>query len=183
MITTSKGLLLFYFPVWVVYKLNIAWVRAVVNLFFIYIEPDVEYIETYTVRGGVFNCADAGKCGYTTRPELAYAYANMLIESQHNGKTYNLHGEALTQYELVAYLNIAFGTNLIYEPLTVEEYLHERVAELGEFMGNIISGIYQGIREGKSNNTSHFLEAAGRDHQTWKTYFESIKKSRGGRTS
>ena len=51
----------------------------------IYIEPDIEYIETYKKHGGIFNCAGDGKCGYTTRPELAYAYAKMLTEDQHNG--------------------------------------------------------------------------------------------------
>lgn len=141
----------------------------------IYIEPDIEYIETYKEKGGVFNCADDGKCGYTTRSELAYAYARMLTENQHNGETYNLHGESITQYQLVDYLNIAFGTNLTYTLMTVDEYRQERVAELGEFMGNIIAGIYQGIREGKSNNLSHFSEAAGREHQSWETYFENIK--------
>jgi NAD(P)H dehydrogenase (quinone) len=141
----------------------------------IYIEPDIEYIETYKEKGGVFNCADDGKCGYTTRSELAYAYARMLTENQHNGETYNLHGESITQYQLVDYLNIAFGTNLTYTSMTVDEYRQERVAELGEFMGNIIAGIYQGIREGKSNNLSHFSEAAGREHQSWETYFENIK--------
>ena len=33
----------------------------------IYIEPDVEYIDTYKEMGGIYNCAGQGKCGYTTR--------------------------------------------------------------------------------------------------------------------
>ncbi len=41
----------------------------------IYIEPDIEYIEAYKKTGGISNCAGEGRCGYTTRPELAYAYA------------------------------------------------------------------------------------------------------------
>jgi len=57
----------------------------------IYIEPDIEYIETYKESGGIFNCAGDGKCGYTTRPELAYAYARMLTEDKHNSQIYNLH--------------------------------------------------------------------------------------------
>ena len=44
----------------------------------IYIEPDVEYIENYRKAGQIANCAGEGRCGYTTRPELAYAYAKML---------------------------------------------------------------------------------------------------------
>ena len=44
------------------------------------IEPDVEFIETYKSKGEIANCAGNGKCGYTTRSELAYAYARMLTE-------------------------------------------------------------------------------------------------------
>jgi len=141
----------------------------------IYIEPDVEYIETYKKLGGIFNCAGDGKCGYTTRPELAYAYARMLTGDKHNGRTYNLHGEPITQYQLAEYLNQAFGTQLRYQALTVEEYEDQRVAELGEFLGTIIAGIYTGIREGKLNNRSDFAAAAGRQHQSWPEYFDSLK--------
>lgn len=141
----------------------------------IYIEPDVEYIDTYKKMGGIFNCAGDGRCGYTTRPELAYAYARMLTQDKHNGHIYNLHGEALTQYRLAEYLNSAFGTDLSYTPMTVEEYRKDRIAELGEFVGTVIAGIYQGIREGKADNPSHFSAAAGREHISWRTYFANIK--------
>ncbi|WP_216700255.1 hypothetical protein [[Leptolyngbya] sp. PCC 7376] len=96
----------------------------------IYIEPDIEYIETYKKLGGISNCAGDGKCGYTMRPELAYAYARMLTEEKHNGQTYNLHGEAMTQYQLAEYMSSAFGTNLTYTPMTVEEYRQDRITEL-----------------------------------------------------
>lgn len=143
----------------------------------IYIEPDVEYIETYKKMGGVFNCAGDSKCGYTTRPELAYAYAKMLTESKHNGQTYNLHGEAISQYQLTEYLNGVFGTHLRYQPMSVEAYREERIAELGEFLGTIIAGIYQGILEGKADNPSHYLQAAGREHQSWPQYFAELKSN------
>ena len=48
----------------------------------IYIEPDVEYLETYKMSGGITNCAGDGRCGYVTRPELAYAYARLLTEEK-----------------------------------------------------------------------------------------------------
>jgi len=141
----------------------------------IYIEPDVEYIESYKKAGGITNCAGDGKCGYTTRPELAYAYARMLTEAKHNGQTYNLNGEALTQYQLAEYLNDAFGTSLTYSSMSVEAYREDRQAELGDFMGEVIAGIYEGIRNGKSNNPSDFLAAAGREHQSWQDYFEALR--------
>lgn len=143
----------------------------------IYIEPDMEYIETYKQAGEIANCAGDGKCGYTTRSELAYAYAKMLTEDKHNGKTYNIHGEAITQAELAEYLNLAFGTQLTYRTMTVEEYQSDRIAELGEFLGTVIAGIYEGIRVGKNNNPSDFLTAAGREHQSWRNYFMSLKQT------
>jgi NAD(P)H dehydrogenase (quinone) len=143
----------------------------------IYIEPDIEYIETYKRQGRIANCAGDGKCGYTTRPELGFAYARMLAGSEHDGQTYNLHGEAITQQELTDYLNDAFGTDLSYVPMTVDEYRAERVAELGDFLGTVIAGIYEGIRNGASNNESHFFRAAGREHQTWPEFFGALKRA------
>ncbi|HBE62230.1 MAG TPA: NAD(P)-dependent oxidoreductase [Rhodopirellula baltica] len=141
----------------------------------IYIEPDVEYIETYKQRGEIANCAGDAKCGYTTRGELAFAYARMLTESKHDGQTYNLHGEAITQRKLAEYLNDAYGTELKYRTMTVGEYREDRIAELGEFLGTVIAGIYEGIRNGAVNNESHFCLAAGRKHQGWKAYFDRLK--------
>ncbi len=143
----------------------------------VYIEPDVEYIETYKKMGGIYNCAADGKCGYTTRAELGYAYARMLNEEKHCGQTYNLHGEAITQYQLADYLNMAFGTHLSYTPMSVDEYREERMAELGDFLGTIIAGIYQGIRNGHADNPSHYLQAAGRPHKSWPDYFSTLKYS------
>lgn len=145
----------------------------------IYIEPDVEYIETYQQRGEIANCAGDGLCGYTTRGELAFAYSRMLTEPRHNGQTYNLHGEAITQQQLADYLSTAFGTSLKYREMSVAEYRKERVEELGDFIGNIIAGIYEGIRNGACNNESHFEAAAGRPHQSWNEYFRRI--AQGGR--
>lgn len=141
----------------------------------IYIEPDVEYVETYAQRGEIANCAGDGRCGYTTRPELAHAYARMLTDARHDGRVYNLHGEPLTQRQLADYLNEAFGTQLEYRSMSVAEYREERVAELGEFLGGVIAGIYEGIRKGAADNESHFAAAAGREHQSWAEYFGALK--------
>lgn len=142
----------------------------------IYVEPDVEYLEKYKEQGEIANCAGDGKCGYTTRPELAYAYACMLTESKHNGQTYNLHGTPVTQQQLADYLNLAFGTNLTYRSMSVEDYRRERIAELGEFIGSVIAGIYEGIRIGASDNESQFAKAAGRPHQRWEEYFGDARQ-------
>lgn len=144
----------------------------------IYIEPDVDYIETYRRRGEIANCAGNAKCGYTTRTELAYAYAHVLTDPKHDGQTYNLHGASITQQQLVEYLNHAFDTDLSFRSMSVSEYREERVAELGEFLGGVIAGIYEGIRCGAANNESHFAAASGREHQSWKSYFDQLKSAR-----
>lgn len=141
----------------------------------IYIEPDVEYIENYKTRGEIANCAADGKCGYTTRPELAYAYACMLTDPKHDGETYNLHGELLTQAQLAQYLNRTFGTQLEYRAMSVAEYREERVAELGEFIGTVIAGIYEDIRNGALDRASDYQAVTGRPHQSWDDYFRSLE--------
>ncbi|MEZ4268777.1 MAG: SDR family oxidoreductase [Myxococcota bacterium] len=137
----------------------------------IYIEPDVEYLETYKANGEIANCAGDAKCGYTTRGELAYAYARLLTGAEHSGQTYNLHGEPITQSQLAEYLNRAFGTRLTYRPMSVDAYREDRVGELGPFLGGIIAGIYEGIRAGALDVPSDYAKAAGRAHQSWDDYF------------
>lgn len=143
----------------------------------IYIEPDIEYLETYKRDGEVANCAGDAKCGYTTRPELADAYAHMLTQPKHNSQTYNLHGTPITQQQLVDYLNDAFGTQLTYRAMTVDQYREDRTAELGEFLGGVIAGIYEGIRIGASDNVSHFEQAVGRAHESWPVFFDRLKQA------
>ncbi len=142
----------------------------------IYIEPDVEYIDIYRKAGEIANCAGGGRCGYTIRSELAFAYARLLTGADHNGHTYNLHGAPLTQAELAEHLNQAFGTDLAYRPISFDDYKADRIAELGEFIGTVIAGIYQGIRDGAFENPSDFETATGRPHQNWEDYFGSIRK-------
>ncbi|CDF79095.1 NmrA family oxireductase [Formosa agariphila KMM 3901] len=146
----------------------------------IYIEPDLEFIDTYIKEGEIRNCAQTGKCGYTSRPELAYAYAQMLLHSKHNGKTYNLIGEAITQSELATYINTVYNTDLKYTSVSVEEYKKERQHALGEFIGTIISGIYEGIKNGVNNVPSDYEKAAGRPH---KSHIDSIKDYKSNHTT
>ncbi len=140
----------------------------------IYIEPDVEYIDSYRKSGEIANSAGEGRCGYTTRPELAVAYAQMLTNAAHNGRTYLLHGTPITQTELVGYLNRAFNTELKYRQMSHGAYKTDRIAELGEFIGTVIAGIYQGIHDGVLDKPSDFESAAGRPHQSWDDYFASL---------
>lgn len=140
----------------------------------IYIEPDIEYLDTYVARGEIANCAGDGRCGYTTRPELAFAYARMLTQSEHDGQTYDLNGVPISQSQLASYLNRAFGTELTYRPMSVDEYRADRTEELGPFMGAIIAGIYEGIRLGALDGEGDYERAAGRPHRSWDDFFASV---------
>ncbi|GHA40001.1 NAD(P)-dependent oxidoreductase [Amylibacter ulvae] len=140
----------------------------------IYIEPDVEYIESYKTRGEIANSAGAGKCGYTTRSELAFAYTSLLTNDIFNGQTVNLYGTPITQSQLADYLNNAFGTSLVYREMTPDEFIADRTVELGDFIGPIIGGIYEGIRQGIYDTPSDFQAVTGRPHQSWEEYFSAL---------
>lgn len=131
----------------------------------LYIEPDLEYLDSYISSGTISNSACDGLCSYTSRSELAVAYSNMLRKDQHNGKTYNLIGEPITQMQLAKAINQVYGTRLTYKAMTADEFLKSRQAELGEFLGTIIGGIYDGIHKGEFYVLSDFRQATGRKHK------------------
>jgi NAD(P)H dehydrogenase (quinone) len=141
----------------------------------IYIEPDLEYMETYEKDGGIINSAGEGKCGYTSRKELAFAYYNLLIKDELNSGTYNQFGTAITQQELADAINEVYGTKLFYKAISVEDYTQQRQEALGDFLGTVIGGIYEGIHEGKFNATSDFTKVTGRAHQTTTEMIEDYK--------
>lgn len=140
----------------------------------IYIEPDVEYIDRYRAAGEIANSAGDGRCGYTTRSELAHAYARLLTRSDHDGQTVNLNGSPITQAELARHLNDAFGTQLTYRAITSAEFHEDRTDELGPFYGPIIAGIYDGIRLGAHDRPGDFEAVVGRPHQSWSDFFGSL---------
>lgn len=140
----------------------------------LYIEPDMEYIEKYKEFGKIQNCADKGLCSYTSRAELAFAYVQMILNDDRNGKVLNLAGKAIAQAQLTIYLNSAFNTNLVYETMSVDAYLKFQQKINGEFLGSIIAGIYTKIRNGEFEIESDFEVAAGRKHISWDEYFEQL---------
>lgn len=142
----------------------------------IYIEPDLEYIDTYIKDGEIRNCAADGKCGYTSRNELGFAYAQMLLNAKHNGHTYNLVGESITQSQLADFINQVFNTQLKYTPVSVEEYENERKKELGNFIGTVIAGIYNGIKTGVNDVNSDFEKATGRPHKSTLDLIENFNE-------
>lgn len=142
----------------------------------IYIEPDLEYIDTYVKEGEIRNCAGDGKCGYTSREELGFAYTQMLLNEIHNGHTYNLVGDSITQTTLTELINQVFHTNLTYNSVSVEAYETERKTELGDFIGTVIAGIYNGIKIGVNDVPSDFEKAAGRPHKSTLEIMKTFKE-------
>lgn len=144
----------------------------------IYIEPDLEYIDTYVKEGEIRNCAGDGKCGYTSREELGFAYAQMLLQDKHNGQTYNLIGDPITQSKLTELINKVFNTKLTYNSVSVEAYTRERKAELGDFIGTVIAGIYNGIKIGVNDVQSDFEKATGRPHKSTLEIMKAFKENK-----
>ncbi|MEO9863076.1 MAG: NAD(P)H-binding protein [Yoonia sp.] len=140
----------------------------------IYIEPDVEYIDSYRTQGEIANSAGNGKCGYTTRSELAHAYTALLTRDDLNGETFNLNGTPITQNQLAEHLNAAFDIELTYRAMSSADFVADRSAELGDFFGPIIGGIYDGISKGSYDRIGGFETVTGRPHQSWGDYFASL---------
>ena len=144
----------------------------------IYIEPDVEYLDFYKKEGAISNCAGEGKCSYTSRQELATAYARLLLDGSYDGGTHNLLGAPITQQQLVEGINEAYNLNLVFRDVSVEEYLAERKAALGEFLGTVIGGIYEGIRAGKFTSPSDFEKVVGRTHKSLQEMIADFESDR-----
>ncbi|PWJ58432.1 NAD(P)H dehydrogenase (quinone) [Dyadobacter jejuensis] len=143
----------------------------------IYIEPDLEYLATYIKEGEIRNSAGEGRCAYTSRGELAYAYAKILMEEKHQGQIYNLVGEPITQSQLADYINQIYQTKLIYKAVSIDAYAEERKKELGAFLGTVIAGIYEGINQGANEVNSDYHRAAGRPHRSPQEMIQSFKNA------
>ena len=141
----------------------------------LYLEADLEYLDHYFKTGKISNCADEGRCAYTTRDELARAYLEMITRDELNGSVYNLVGDTLTQQELVDAINLAYGSDLKYESMSVEEYRRDRTAVHGDVFGTIISGIYEGIRKGAFEIDSDYRSVTGREHISAADYINCYK--------
>lgn len=88
----------------------------------------------------------------------------------------------IASFRVAGYALWPFGRTVVNKPTAgVGSFLgnvrSERVAELGEFMGSVIAGIYEGIRNGDYDSPSEFQAAAGRPHQSWTAYFGDIKSA------
>ena len=142
----------------------------------LYLEPDIEYLDSYVKEGKIANCAADGKCSYTTRDELAIAYTQLLKNDSLNQNVYHLVGEAITQTELVGYFNKYFDTNLVFESMSIADYLTWQQKHNGEFLGAVIAGIYTKIRNNEFEHISDFKTIVGREHKTTSEIFFELSR-------
>ena len=138
----------------------------------LYIEADFEYVPHYISDGGIYNCAGDSKCNYTCRTELAAAYAKLLTEDTFLNRTLNLSGRGITQPELATEINRRFGSNIGYHYETVKQFHSDRIVDIGDKLGTIISGIYDSIARGYFSEPSDFEEIVGRTHLNLKKMME-----------
>ena len=131
-----------------------------------YIESDLSYVKAYAESGIISNSAGAGKSSYTSYPELARAYSKLLTDDALSGQTYNLTGDPVSQAQLADLINEHFETKLAYETVSVEAYYEEKLAAYGPFFGNIVGGIYEGIKLGYYEVASDFQQILNRPHKT-----------------
>ena len=110
--------------------------------------------------------------------ELAFAYAKLATDQSLKNQVFNLTGPAISQEELAKLLNEIFGTAITYEEMSVDDYLADRKNALGEFLGPIISGIYEGIRDGAFDVSSDFEKATGRSHKKPVDLIREIREKR-----
>ena len=97
----------------------------------------------------------------------------LLTDNSLEGKTYNLLGETITQQQLTDAINKSFQIDLKFINISVHDYLASRKAALGDFLGTVISGIYEGIKDDAYDKESHFSQVVKRPH---KSIYEMIQE-------
>ena len=142
----------------------------------LYLDADLDALEDYKETGYITNSAQNGKCAYTSRAELAYAYSQLILQDKHNGKILNLCGEAISQDQLARCFNEVFHISLSYKSLSVNAYLAHRKKVYKDYFALIISGIYDCIRQGVFNVKSDFKSITAREHLNIKEMMIEHKK-------
>lgn len=74
-------------------------------------------------------------------------------------------GKPIAQAELAQVINQVYQTKLRYNSISIEDYKAEPIGELGDFIGTVVAGIYEGIRAGAYEVSSDFDKATGRPHK------------------
>lgn len=109
---------------------------------------------------GIFLPGGEGRVPYALRAEMGEAAANLMVQDGHEGKTYNITGNAALSYaDIAAGLSRMTGRNLPYQNIP-EEALRDgmRAAGVPEFVIWLTIGTVQDIKAGQYEIASRDLE-------------------------
>jgi len=114
------------------------------------------YIENYTgqlatyLQHGIVGSAGAGRVSAATRADFAEAAAAVLTEDGHEGKVYELGGEAFTMSEFATTLSSVTGQDVTYTDVPVEQYTEILVgAGLPEPVAAVFADSDRGVADGE----------------------------------
>lgn len=146
----------------------------------LYLEMDLRHIIHANTAGVYRNVGGDGKCGYITIDELAIAIARLAQSDRHNGKTFNLVGQNLSQAELVQLANEVLGLKVCYQTLSDEENIallmqDEKIAVRGRDVARMLTGCFQCVRNGAFDVESDFTAAAGRPVKATRRMIEELR--------
>lgn len=147
----------------------------------LYLELDVNHVVAAGPDGTYSNPGAEGRAPYIGIDELAYATARVAIAGGHQGRTYNLVSESVTQADLIALVNEAFGLRVRYAAVGDEAYIEtflRRYPERGEIVARMLAGCFQAIRAGAFDVPSDFAAAAGRPPKTMREMVDDVRRKR-----
>lgn len=130
------------------------------------------YLENYTSQlpaireqGTLWGAAADGRVSGAARSDLAEAAAAVLTGDGHEGRTYELGGEAFTLTQLAATMSEQLGTPVTYRDLPVDEYAaalaHAGLpAELAEVLADADAGLARGELHTASDDLARLIGRA-----------------------
>lgn len=132
----------------------------------LYLDLDLEHIVAAGRQGVAYaNPGGSGRTGYISIDEIARAWAALVRDPRHQGRTYNITGQPVSQAELVAAVNEVYGLQVRHAHLSDEDNVARFVAlmpERGEGVARMLTGAFQCIRLGAYDVPSDYAAVTGR---------------------
>ena len=145
----------------------------------LYLDLDLRHILAAGQSDGLYvNPGASGRASYLTIDELAYATACSALASGHEGQTWNLTGECLTQQAILSHVNAVFGLAVRYESISDEASIRRfetLMPERGPAVARMLTGCFQSMRLGHFELPSHFEQAAGRPPRSVRQMLEDCR--------
>lgn len=138
-----------------------------------YAEAIPQIIGEHVLDTGIQLSGGLGKVPYALRDEMGEAIANLLVQSGHKNKTYNITGSGFYSYQdITEMLSEISGKKVNYHPLENDEYVSLLESfGLPKFLIYLTSGTVLDIKSGQYEIESSDLEMLlGRKPTSLKTY-------------